>query len=109
MRLIHHFGDADDRRRALAELCRITSHCLIVSLWTDGNYKAWRRRRLERRRGARSYQNRFIVPRSDLADDFRACGLREVAHYDLMPGYSQWRFYVLERTAPERTGGGAPA
>ena len=85
------------RVQALQELARVTSRYLIVSLWTDGNYKAWRRARLERRRGRRAYQNRFVVPRAVLEGEFRQSGLRSVAHFDLIPGYSQWRFYLLEK------------
>jgi hypothetical protein len=97
MRLLHHFGEGDDRRRALSELARISSRYLIVSLWTDGNYKAWRRKRLENRRGPRAYQNRFIVPRAVLEEEFQAVGLSAIGHHDLIPGYSQWRYYVLEK------------
>lgn len=97
LRLLHHFGDARDRRAALAELARVTSRHLIVSLWTDGNYKAWRRLRLERRRGRRAYENRHVVPRAVLEEDFAAAGLTVQRHYDLIPGYSQWRYYLLAK------------
>ena len=97
MRLLHHFGDPADRRQALAELARVSRNHLIVSLWTDGNYKAWRRRRLENRRGPRRYQNRHVVPQSELGDDFKSAGLNPVAQFDLIPTYSQWRYYVLEQ------------
>jgi SAM-dependent methyltransferase len=96
MRLLHHFGDVGERRQALAELARVTGHHLIVSLWVDGNYKAWRRQRLESRRGPRGYQNRHVVTKSQLAADFQDVGLRELDHFDLIPGYSQWRYCVLE-------------
>ena len=99
MRLLHHFGDRSVRIRALKELARVAGRFVIVSLWTDGNFKAWRRRRLELRRGKRAYQNRFVVPRAVLAAEFRECGLKPLAHFDLIPGYSQWRYYVLEKTA----------
>lgn len=97
MRLLHHFGERNVRLQAIEELARVASRFLIVSLWTDGNYKAWRRRRLEQKRGKRAYQNRFVVPRRVLEAEFTACGLRPVAHFDLVPGYSQWRYYVLEK------------
>ncbi len=102
MRLLHHFGDRVDRLRALGELTRVARRYLIVSLWTDGNYKAWRRKRLERRRGERSYQNRFVVPRAVLESEFRESGLKPIDHFDLIPGYSQWRFYLLEKTGAGR-------
>ena len=99
MRLLHHFGERAARVQALQELTRVAGRFLVVSLWTDGNYKAWRRARLERRRGRRAYQNRFVVPRAVLEGEFRQCGLTPLAHFDLIPGYSQWRFYLLEKKA----------
>jgi SAM-dependent methyltransferase len=103
MRLLHHFGEPDVRLQAVRELARIADRYLIVSLWTDGNYKAWRRSRLERSRGERAYQNRFVVPRHELEAEFMACGLSPVAHFDLIPGYSQWRFYVLRKSSGAET------
>ena len=102
MRLLHHFGEPSVRRLAIQELARVAERFLIVSLWTDGNFKAWRRRRLENRRGKRAYQNRFVVPRAVLEAEFRDCGLRPLAHFDQIPGYSQWRYYVLEKTGTRR-------
>lgn len=99
LRLLHHFGDAVQRRTALAELARITRRYVVVSLWTDGNYKAWRRSRLERRRGGRAYANRYVTPRPVLDADFAASGLVPRQHFDLVPGYSQWRYYLLEKAA----------
>jgi ubiquinone/menaquinone biosynthesis C-methylase UbiE len=99
MRLLHHFGERAARVQALQELSRVSGRFLVVSLWTDGNFKAWRRSRLERRRGRRAYQNRFVVPRAVLEGEFRQCGLTPLAHFDLIPGYSQWRFYLLKKKA----------
>ncbi|MGE0623091.1 MAG: class I SAM-dependent methyltransferase [Pseudomonadales bacterium] len=97
LRLLHHFGDPAQRRAALAELARVSRRHVVVSLWTDGNYKAWRRSRLERRRGRRAYENRHVVPRRTLEADFGAAGLTVVRHFDLVPAYSQWRYYVLRK------------
>jgi ubiquinone/menaquinone biosynthesis C-methylase UbiE len=104
MRLLHHFGESRIRRGALGELARISRRFVIVSLWTDGNFKAWRRTKLEQRRReqaaragrTRSYENRHVVSRQELLEDFTTVGLHPISHYDLIPGYSQWRFYVLE-------------
>ncbi len=95
LRLLHHFGDRLQRRRALGELARVARNHVIVSLWTDGNYKAWRRARLERRRGRRPYENRHVIPRGVLQEDFTAAGLVVERHFDLVPAFSQWRYYVL--------------
>ena len=99
MRLLHHFGQTSVRRQALAELARIANRFVVVSLWTDGNFKAWRRRRLESRRRGRGYQNRHVVPRQQLEEDFNMAGLQPIGHFDLLPGYSQWRYYVLQPAA----------
>ncbi|MGD8416505.1 MAG: class I SAM-dependent methyltransferase [Pseudomonadales bacterium] len=95
MRLLHHFGEPTSRQLALTELARVARRYVIVSLWTDGNFKAWRRRRLEARRPDRRYQNRHVVSREALAADFAAAGLTPIRHFDLIPGYSQWRYYLL--------------
>ena len=97
MRLLHHFGEIEKRRQALSELARISRRYVVVSPWTDGNYKAWRRQRMETGRAGHERQNRHIASRSNLAADFAAAGLTAVRHFDLIPLYSQWRYYVLER------------
>jgi SAM-dependent methyltransferase len=102
LRLVHHFGDRGQRARVFSELARVAERHVIVSLWTDGNFKAWRRTRMERRRQARRpdrVENRHIVPRETLEGEFRTAGLRPVTHVDLIPAYSQWRYYVLECVA----------
>ncbi|MDA1074484.1 MAG: methyltransferase domain-containing protein [Proteobacteria bacterium] len=96
MRLLHHFGEVEERAQAISELRRIARRNVIVSLWVDGNYKAWRRQALEKRRSARSYQNRHVFKREVLHQEFTEAGLNVRHHLDLLPGYSQWRYYVLE-------------
>lgn len=101
MRLLHHIGEAADRWVLLEEFHRVSRDSVILSLWVDGNFKAWKRRRLERRRQAEgkvgSYQNRFVVPRAQIEAEFRAAGFRIDAHYDFLPGYAMWRVYVLRK------------
>ena len=57
----------------------------------DGNYKAWKRRRLEARRAAqgRGAQNlnRFVVPRKMVEAEFRQAGFAILGHLDFLPGY----------------------
>ncbi len=76
---------------------------MIVSLWVDGNYKAWKRQRLEARRAAQGRaaenQNRFVVARSTLEDEFRQAGFNMLGHLDFLPGYAMWRTYVLRKVA----------
>ena len=47
MRLLHHIGKPEDRLRLLREFHRVTRATVIVSLWVDGNFKAWRRTNAE--------------------------------------------------------------
>lgn len=100
MRLLHHIGDADNRRTMLREFRRVTRDTVIVSLWVDGNYKALKRARLERdrdRRERRGLQNRFVLPARHIEQEFRAAGLQILGHLDFLPLYSMWRVYVLRR------------
>ncbi|MFC3606614.1 class I SAM-dependent methyltransferase [Stutzerimonas tarimensis] len=101
MRLLHHVGDTLDRAQMLREFHRVTRDSMILSLWVDGNYKAWKRRRLERRRQARGenegYQNRFVVPRASIEREFVSAGFRIDRHYDFIPGYALWRVYLLRK------------
>ena len=104
MRLLHHIGNAEDRLSLLKEFHRVTRQTVIVSLWVDGNFKAWRRHRLEAHRahlrrtpGSRSYQNRFVIPAATIEQEFATAGFVVHSHQDFIPGYSMWRVYVLEK------------
>ncbi|TLM65860.1 MAG: class I SAM-dependent methyltransferase [Deltaproteobacteria bacterium] len=100
MRLLHHVGGAAARRRLLREFHRVTRETVIVSLWVDGNYKAWRRRRLEARRQARGEadpQNRFVIAREQIEGEFAQAGFDILGRLDFLPGYQMWRTYVLRK------------
>jgi ubiquinone/menaquinone biosynthesis C-methylase UbiE len=97
IRLIHHVGEHEDRMKLLHELHRVSSKSVIISLWVDGNFKAWRRKKLENKRGRRSYQNRFIAPVADIEAEFKEAGFRVKGKIDFVPLYSMWRTYVLEK------------
>ena len=66
MRLLHHIGQAEHRMALLREFQRVSRDSVIISLWVDGNFKAWKRKRMERKRqaevGQEGYQNRFVLP-----------------------------------------------
>jgi len=101
MRLLHHIGEAEHRLAMLREFHRVTRDTVIVSLWVDGNFKAWKRARLERdrTRGARrAIQNRFVVPARTVEAEFRASGFEILGHYDFLPRYAMWRVYALRRS-----------
>ncbi len=100
MRLMHHIGLSDDRLAVLKEFHRVTRDSVILSLWVDGNFKAWRRKRLERTRcpeARHSYQNRFVITAQQAESEFCAAGFDIAGHYDFLPGYSMWRVYILKK------------
>jgi len=100
IRLLHHIGEAEHRQQLLREFHRVTRDTLIISLWVDGNYKAWRRRRLEaqrRRAGEPDPKNRFVISRKQIENEFTAADFDIIRHYDLIPGYQMWRTYVLRK------------
>lgn len=101
MRLLHHVGESRHRLALLRECQRVTRDSLILSLWVDGNFKAWKRQRLERRRqaerGQDGYQNRFVLPVATVEDEFRQAGFRVQQRLDFLPWYAMWRVYVLRK------------
>jgi len=96
-RLLHHIGEREDRRAMLREMARVASQSICVSLWIDGNYKARRRRKLEARRKKKRYQNRFVVERQVIEEDFRQGGLKPIGRIDFIKFYSMWSTYVLSK------------
>jgi len=101
MRLLHHVGQASDRKALLQEFQRVTRDSVIVSLWVDGNFKAWKRKRLENKRGQQngqeSYQNRFVLPANTAEAEFEQAGFRIQTRMDFLPMYAMWRVYVLRK------------
>lgn len=101
MRLMHHIGEADHRLAMLREFHRVSRDSVILSLWVDGNYKAWKRKRSEQRRAERGsapdYQNRFLVPVQTAEAEFVQAGFRIQERLDFLPLYAMWRVYVLRK------------
>lgn len=95
MRLLHHIEEPEHRLTILREFRRVTRDTVILSLWVDGNYKAWKRARHERKR-----KDRFVFPVGQVEAEFRKAGFRILGHYDFLPRYAMWRVYVL-RVAPQ--------
>lgn len=98
IRLLHHIEKSADRILMLKEFARISSGTVIASLWVDGNYKAWRRARLEASRSRQGYEgprNRFILKRDAIERDFAAAGLTVIGHVDFLKYWDKWRIYVL--------------
>lgn len=103
MRLMHHIGESEHRQQMLREMHRVSRDTLILSMWVDGNLKAWRRRKLEERRarhGEEAYQNRFVIPADVVEAEFRQSGWNIISRLDFLPRYAMWRTYLLrKRTA----------
>ncbi|THF61771.1 class I SAM-dependent methyltransferase [Pseudothauera rhizosphaerae] len=100
MDLLHRAGEPDLRLALLRELHRVTRDTLIVSLWVDGNYQAWRRQCRHRRRlldGEELAPTRFVLPRATADAEFAGAGFRIVGHLDFLPLHSMRRVYVLRR------------
>lgn len=97
MRLMHHIGKAEDRAVLLKEFHRVSRDSVIVSLWVDGNFKAWKRRRAEGSRQQRDYQNRFVLPVATVEAEFEQAGFRIQERLDFLPMYAMWRVYLLRK------------
>lgn len=101
MRLMHHIGEPEHRLAILQEFHRVTRDSVIISLWVDGNFKAWKRKRAEvkrRRKGEQEgYQNRFVLPAATVEGEFEQAGFRVQESLDFIPFYAMWRVYVLRK------------
>jgi len=97
MRLMHHIGEAKDRAVLLREFHRVTRDSVIVSLWVDGNFKSWKRKRAERNRRQGGYQNRFVLPVTTVETEFEQAGFRIQERLDFLPLYAMWRVYLLRK------------
>lgn len=101
MRLMHHIGDPAHRMSILREFYRVTRDTVILSLWVDGNFKAWKRKQAELRRpherGDDGYQNRFVLPVKTVEAEFAQAGFIIQEHLDFIPLYAMWRVYILRK------------
>jgi hypothetical protein len=84
----------------LKEFRRIAADTVIVSLWVDGNFKAWRHRineaRKEKTRGKDFPRDRFVFSQREIEADIAAAGLKVVGHVDFVKYWEKWRAYVLQ-------------
>lgn len=100
MRLLHHIGEADKRREIFREFRRVSREHVILSLWVDGNYKAWRRMRrdqADKQKYPDRFQNRFVFGQQAIEQEFSDVGLSVVGHFDFLPLYAMLRLYVLKK------------
>jgi len=101
MRLLHQLGNADQRLTLLKEFYRVTRETVIVSLWVDGNFQSWRRKRYEQRRMTSGtdteHKSRFVIGRSVAEEEFQQACFQTVSKSDFIPLYAMWRVYVLRK------------
>lgn len=97
MRLMHHIGQAGHRVAMLKEFHRVTRDTVILSLWVDGNLKAYQRKKLEAKRSKKGEQNRFVIPVEQIEQDFAQAGFAVVDSLDFIPYYAMWRVYILRK------------
>ena len=95
IRLLHHIPKSEDRLAILREFKRVASSTVILSLWIDGNYRALRQKRRLVRPGPS--QDRYVIPRSVIEQEFEQCGLTTLARVDFLKFYSMWAAYVLKK------------
>lgn len=101
MRLMHRIGEAQHRKALLSEFHRVSRDSVIVSLWVDGNFKAWRRKKLQTRReqgvGKDDYQNRYVIGAQTIEKEFENAGFKIQERLDFLPLYAMWRVYLLRK------------
>lgn len=100
MRLLRQVESKEHRLVILRELHRVARDTVIVSLWVDGNYKAWARKLDDRRRvlnGLTARRQRVVMRREQIEAEFRSVGFQILSHLDFLPGYAMWRIYVLRK------------
>lgn len=102
IRLMHHIDKSEDRIRMLREFSRISAGTIVVSLWVDGNFRAYRHRINEQRKAKKRGENRaidrFLFSREEIERDFGAAGLGIRGHVDFVKYWDKWRTYVLSVT-----------
>lgn len=97
MRLMHHIGQPEHRIAMLKEFHRVTRDTVILSLWVDGNLKAYQRRKSEERHPRGPNQNRFVIPAKQIEQEFAQAGFSVRDSLDFLPYYAMWRVYVLSK------------
>lgn len=97
MRLLHHIPEASHRVAMLKEFYRVTRDSVCISLWVDGNLKAYRRSKILARRPQGDHHSRYLVKRRIVEAEFCQAGFRIEGSVDFLKFYSMWRIYVLRK------------
>jgi len=91
MRFFHHLAYSEDRLQVLAEFRRVSS-----ASWVDGNLGAWRRARKNPSPLTRGFGRRRVIERTVIEEEFAAAGYTIIKHWDMWPGITMWRQYLLQ-------------
>ena len=91
VRLLHHLR-AEDRRRVLAELRRVTRGPFVVSFYDAATFQAWKAKRKRAEKGSRK-----PVPRAEFAADLASQGLVPIARSRPLPYIAEQTFVAVGR------------
>lgn len=103
IRFLHHIQKSEDRIRILREFGRLSRDTIVISLWVDGNFRAWRMKKKQARKakqhGEYVPRDRILLAQSEIESDIAAAGLQIVGHVDFIKYWDKWRTYVLRVAA----------
>ena len=91
VRLLHHLR-ADDRRRVLAELARVTRGSFIVSYYDSATFQAWKAKKKRAAKGSRK-----PVSRAEFVADLASQGLLARAFSRPLPYVAEQTFVAVGR------------
>jgi ubiquinone/menaquinone biosynthesis C-methylase UbiE len=100
MRLFHHIGEAAHRKTILSEFQRVSRDSVILSLWVDGNFKAWRRKKRSSAaapRPSRTITRTVCVTGRNGRRRIHGRRFQNQERLDFLPFYAMWRVYVLRK------------
>lgn len=98
---MHFYPDLStpaDRQRVLSELRRVSRDYVAISLRVDGNIAAIRHLRRPPVISDAGYDGQVIRRSKDVEQEFRQAGYKIVEYFDVWPGISMWRLYLLRCT-----------
>lgn len=95
-RLIHHMGKIKERQELLAELHRVTSNTVCLSLQVEGNWYAMSRLPKQKRTPHIEHR-KYIFYQTQIEQELRDAGFIILGYADKFKGISAWRSYTLKK------------
>lgn len=96
LRLFHHIHLLEERKQLLAELHRVTSNTVSISLQVDGNWYA-AKRLPELKKNPNIIHRKYIFYRKLIEQEFKDAGFAIIGYADKCKGISAWRCYTLKK------------